>query len=100
MSPVWGMDLCRSSQALRCDTHPPTPHTPSTNPDPKTHPLNKQIGYVGRSLTDGSGGLGGLPWYGYAAVAAGLGLLGKIVSDAANRAIGEFEESEEGGTGI
>jgi hypothetical protein len=30
----------------------------------------------------------------------GLTLIGKVVSDAANRAIGEYEADEEDGTGI
>lgn len=51
-------------------------------------------------MTEGGGGLGGLPWYGYAAAAVGLGLLGKIVSDAANRAIGEYDPDEDDGSGI
>lgn len=50
-------------------------------------------GYVGRSLTEGQG-MGGAPWYVYAGGIIGLGLVGKLVGDAANKAIGEYEEKE------
>jgi len=38
--------------------------------------------------------MGGAPWYVYAGGIIGLGLVGKLVGDAANKAIGEYEEKE------
>ncbi|EWM23737.1 hypothetical protein Naga_101684g1 [Nannochloropsis gaditana] len=38
--------------------------------------------------------MGGAPWYVYASGVVGLGLIGKVISDAANKAIGEYEEGE------
>lgn len=49
--------------------------------------------YIGKTLAEGES-MGGAPWYVYASGIVGLGLIGKVISDAANKAIGEYEEGE------
>jgi hypothetical protein len=50
-----------------------------------------RAGQVGRTLTEGQ--FASTPWYAYAAAAAGLAIIGKVVGDVAQKAIKDYEQA-------